>query len=70
MLLTDGGELEFYDRALQVETITKWEHAMDEEMKSLITNQAWDLVPLPQGKKALDDKWIYKLKEEHDGNKP
>lgn len=69
MLLTDGGELEYYDESLEVDARTKWEHAMEEEMKSLITNQIWDLVPLPIGKKILDNKWLYKLKEEHDGSK-
>lgn len=42
---------------------------MDEEMKSLITNQAYDLVLLPKEKKTLDNKWMYMLKEEHDGIK-
>lgn len=68
LLLTDGGESECYE-ALDVDTRTKWEHVKDEEMKSLIINLTWDLIPLPAGKKALDNKWVYRLKEEHDESK-
>lgn len=54
----DGGELECYDEELQIETRTKWEHAMDKDMKSLILNHSWDLVPLPEGKNELNKKWV------------
>ncbi|XXG64806.1 hypothetical protein AAC387_Pa05g2660 [Persea americana] len=53
LLLTDGGEPECYEEALQVETRARWEQAMEDEMKSLSSNQTWDLVQLPKGKKAL-----------------
>lgn len=42
---------------------------MDDEMKSLITNQISDLVPLPKEKKALENKWMYRLKEKHNGSR-
>ena len=42
---------------------------MKEEMKSLISNQTWELAKLPVGKKALHNKWVYRVKEEHDGSK-
>ncbi|KAE8686024.1 cytochrome P450 71A9-like [Hibiscus syriacus] len=31
--------------------------------------QTWELAELPPGKKALHNKWIYRIKEEHDGSK-
>ena len=37
---------------------------MKEEMDSLLKNKTWDLVPLPEGKRALPNKGVYKLKEE------
>ena len=47
----------------------KWEQAMEDEMDSLESNRTWELVTLPKGKKALHNKWVYRLKEEHDGSK-
>ena len=42
---------------------------MKEEMDSLLQNQTWSLVDLPNGKRALTNKWVYILKEEGDGQK-
>ena len=42
---------------------------MKEEMDSLVNNQTWDLVQLPVGKRALQNKWVYRLKDEHGGKK-
>ncbi|KAE8688563.1 Retrovirus-related Pol polyprotein from transposon TNT 1-94 [Hibiscus syriacus] len=41
----------------------------NDEMDSLMSNQTWELAELPPGKKALHNKWIYRIKEEHDGSK-
>jgi len=69
LLLTDAGEPECYDEACQGEDASKWELAMKEEMKSLISNQTWELAKLPEGKKSLQNKWVFRIKEEHDGSK-
>jgi hypothetical protein len=69
MLLTDGGEPEDYAEACQTVDANKWELAMKDEMKSLISNQTWELEELPMGKKALHNKWVYRVKQEHDGSK-
>ena len=69
LLLTDSGEPECYDEAMQVEDSVKWESAMKDEMDSLMSNQTWELAELPPGKKALHNKWIFRIKEEHDGSK-
>ena len=37
---------------------------MDEEIDSLVRNWTWDLVQLPTGKRTLQNKWVYRLKEE------
>uniref|UniRef100_A0A7N2R0F3 Integrase catalytic domain-containing protein n=1 Tax=Quercus lobata TaxID=97700 RepID=A0A7N2R0F3_QUELO len=69
LLLTDGGEPECYDEVLQDENSSKWELAMKDEMDSLLGNQTWELTELPVGKKALHNKWVYRIKNEHDGSK-
>ncbi|KAK0606132.1 hypothetical protein LWI29_034423 [Acer saccharum] len=69
MLLTDVGKPECYDEAYQGKDASKWELAMKDEMKSLISNQTWELAKLPEGKKALQNKWVFQIKEEHDGSK-
>ena len=35
---------------------------MKEELKSLHENHTYDLVNLPKGKRALKNKWVFKLK--------
>ena len=67
--MTDSGELECFEEAMQVETRKKWEQGMDEEMDSLVRNQAWDLVKFHVEKRALKNKWVYMLKEEYGGKK-
>ena len=31
--------------------------------------QTWELTELPIGKKVLHNKWVYRIKNEHDGSK-
>ena len=54
---------------MQVKTRKKWEQGMNEEMESLVRNQTWDLVDFPTGKRSLQNKWVYRLKEEEGGKK-
>jgi hypothetical protein len=41
---------------------------MKEEMDFLVNKHTWDLGQFPTGKRALQNKWVYKLKKE-DGEK-
>jgi hypothetical protein len=52
---------------MQVDTKKKWEQGMKEEMDSLVNKQTWDLVQLLAKKRALQNKWVYRLKEEDGG---
>ena len=45
-----------------------WGAAMDEEYRSLIANDTWDLVPLPKGRKIFICKWVYITKYASDGS--
>ena len=42
---------------------------MQEEMDSLLENKTWDLLKLMRGRKALQNKWVYKLRHEGKGKK-
>ena len=69
LLLTDEGEPESFDEALQVEDSIKWEQAMDDEMRSLEKNDTWVLTELPAGTRALLNKWVFRIKTEPDGKR-
>ena len=69
LLLTDGGEPEYYNEALRDENSSKWKLAMKNEMDSLLGNPTWELTELLVGKKTLHNKWVYRIKNEHDGSK-
>ena len=68
-MLTDEGEPESFDKALQVEDSIKWEQAMDYEMRSLEKNDTWVLTELPAGKRVLLNKWVFRIKTEPDGKR-
>jgi len=40
----------------------KWLKAMKEEIDCIENNQTWELTELPEGKRPIDLKWVYKTK--------
>ena len=40
----------------------KWKAGLDSEYFSLIKNEAWNLVELPQGRKPVGCRWVFKIK--------
>ncbi|KAM1894532.1 hypothetical protein ACFX13_043426 [Malus domestica] len=46
----------------------KWVNAMQVEMEALEKNSTWDLVPLPNGKKAVGCRWVFTIKHKADGS--
>lgn len=52
-----------YREAINSDKREEWIGSMTEEAESLDKNKAWDLVELPEGKRAIGCKWIYKKKE-------
>ena len=69
-MLTDGGEPENFTEAMSHDQKEKWLQAMKEEMESLQENHTYDLVNLPQGRRMLRNKWVYKLKTEEHNPQP
>ncbi|CAI7795263.1 unnamed protein product [Closterium sp. NIES-54] len=41
--------------------------AMESELKSIEENGMWELVELPEGRKAITSKWLFKIKSDADG---
>ncbi|XP_057246849.1 retrovirus-related Pol polyprotein from transposon RE1 [Beta vulgaris subsp. vulgaris] len=54
-----------YEEACQDEG---WVKAMDSEIQALVDNATWEMVDLPPDKKALDSKWVYKIKFTPEGH--
>ena len=46
----------------------KWKIAMEREMQSIHDNDVWDLVELPNQRKAIGCKWVFKRKIGADGS--
>ena len=61
-LLTEDGEPSNFQEAKRSSEASHWMTAMQEEMEALYKNKTWDLVPLPQGRKPIGNKWVYKIK--------
>ena len=41
-----------------------WLDAMEDEMKSMASNDVWDLVELPYGSRLIRCKWVFKTKRD------
>ena len=52
-----------YSEAISCDDSTKWDAAMQEKVKSLHKNEAWDLVKLLVSKRVISCKWIFKKKK-------
>lgn len=46
----------------------KWMKAIDEELSALEENNTWTVTELPPGKKALNSKWVFRVKSDAYGN--
>ncbi|CAI7811263.1 unnamed protein product [Closterium sp. NIES-54] len=45
----------------------EWKAAMDAEFNSLIENETWELVELPEGRQPISSNWVFKVKSGADG---
>ena len=57
-----------FHQAMESSNSQKWIDAMDEEIKSIKDNDVCDLIPLPEGKKPIGCKWIFKIMRDLKGN--
>ena len=62
------GDPTTYRQATEGGDSEKWETAMKEEIDSLEKMGTWKVVPLPEGRKPITCKWVYRTKRDADGN--
>ncbi|KAK1616064.1 hypothetical protein QYE76_021581, partial [Lolium multiflorum] len=55
-----------YEEAMMSPDSNKWQEAMKSEMGSMYDNKVWTLVDLPDSRKAVENKWIFKRKTDAD----
>ena len=65
--VTPQGEPRSYRQAMGSQDKDDWHAAMEAEIKGLQDSGTWELVDLPQGRKAIKSKWVFKLKLDKDG---
>ena len=59
----EEGEPKNYSEAISSDDSIKWIAAMQEKVESLLKNEIWELVKLPEGKRVISCKWIFKRKK-------
>ncbi|RVW71367.1 Retrovirus-related Pol polyprotein from transposon TNT 1-94 [Vitis vinifera] len=62
-LITSSGDRTTFQEAVHSQEKSRWMGAMVEEIQSLHKNQTWELVELPEEKRIIGCKWVYKKKE-------
>ena len=63
-----GVEPKTVREALNSPSAGKWQEAMQAEYESLVKNNVFKLVKLPEGRDVVDNKWVFKLKRNSDGS--
>ena len=56
-----------FSEAMNSENAEEWKRASDKEFKSLIDNKTWIKCKLPEGRKAIGCKWVFKVKVNKSG---
>jgi hypothetical protein len=57
-----------FEEAMSRPDASKWQDAMEDEMRSMSANKVWDLEEIPKGAKLVGYKWVYKVKYDSEGN--
>ena len=68
ILVVDTEDPLTYEEALQRDDSKAWLDAMQSEIQSMYDNKVWTLVDLPDEKRTIQCKWIFKRKMDMDGN--
>ena len=68
VMLLDHDEPTNYEEAVMSPDSTKWLKAMKSEMGSMYENKVWTLIDLPNDRRAIEIKWIFKRKTDADSS--
>ena len=61
VMLVEQDEPTSYKDAMEGPESEKWLGAMKSEIQSMYDNKVWTLADLPEDRKAVENKWIFKL---------
>ncbi|CAI7735671.1 unnamed protein product [Closterium sp. NIES-54] len=61
------GEPATLKEALESSDAEDWKNAMESELKSIEENDTWELVELPEGRKAITSEWLFTIKSDAGG---
>ena len=67
-MLLDHDEPTNYEEAMMSPDSVKWLEAMKSEMGSMYENKVWTLIDLPDDRRAIKNKWIFKRKTDADSS--
>ena len=68
VMLLDHDEPTNYEEAMMCPDSAKWLEAMKSEMGSMYENKVWTLIDLPDDRRAIENKWIFKRKTDVDSS--
>ena len=61
-----NGEPQMFQEAMSTPHAPYWKEAIDNEIDSILSNHTWELIDLPKGHKAIENKWVLKIKSKAD----
>ena len=68
VMLLDHVEPTNYEEAMMSPDSAKWLEAMKSEMRSMYKNKVWTLIDLPNDRRVIENKWIFKRKTDVDSS--
>ena len=60
IMLLENGEPSNYEEVMAGPDFDKWLEAMKSEIGSMYENEVWTLTDLPDDRRAIENKWIFK----------
>ena len=67
-MLPDHDEPTNYEESMMSPDSAKWLEAMKSEMGSMYENKVWTLIDLPDDRRVIKNKWIFKRKMDADSS--